>query len=97
LVNAGDRGGKGAPSDNGYTKIYSTAHAFAALKADGSITAWGSSNWGGSGAPDGNGYTKIYSNWGAFAALKADGSITAWGGSNWGGSGAPLSLNILIR
>jgi hypothetical protein len=27
-----DNGGKGAPSDNGYTKIYSTAHAFAALK-----------------------------------------------------------------
>jgi hypothetical protein len=27
--------------DNGYTKIYSTEAAFAALKADGSITAWG--------------------------------------------------------
>jgi hypothetical protein len=34
-------GGTGAPSDNGYTKIYSTNGAFAALKADGSITAWG--------------------------------------------------------
>jgi hypothetical protein len=32
-----DRGGTGAPSDNGYTKIYSTGNAFAALKADGSI------------------------------------------------------------
>jgi hypothetical protein len=30
-----DSGGTGAPSDNGYTKIYSTAIAFAALKADG--------------------------------------------------------------
>jgi hypothetical protein len=36
-------------------------YAFAALKADGSITAWGNSYYGGSGAPDGNGYTKIYS------------------------------------
>jgi aryl-alcohol dehydrogenase-like predicted oxidoreductase len=36
-----DWGGSGAPDGNGYTKIYSTAGAFAALKADGSITAWG--------------------------------------------------------
>jgi hypothetical protein len=32
-------GGIGAPSDSGYTKIYSNRYAFAALKADGSITA----------------------------------------------------------
>jgi hypothetical protein len=50
------------PSDNGYTKIYSNGAAFAALKADGSITVWGISNYGGTGAPAGNGYTKIYSN-----------------------------------
>jgi transcription elongation factor len=56
-----DWGGTGAPSGNGYTKIYSTWGAFAALKADGSITAWGGSDTGGTGAPDGNGYTKIYS------------------------------------
>jgi hypothetical protein len=37
-------GGSGAPSDNGYTKIYSTGSAFAALKADGSIKVWGESS-----------------------------------------------------
>jgi hypothetical protein len=37
-------------------------YAFAALKADGSIKAWGSSDSGGTNAPDGKGYTKIYSN-----------------------------------
>jgi hypothetical protein len=36
-------GGTGAPSDSGYTKIYSNWGVFAALKADGSIKAWGSS------------------------------------------------------
>jgi hypothetical protein len=36
-------GGTGAPSGSGYTKIYSNWGAFAALKADGSITAWGGS------------------------------------------------------
>jgi hypothetical protein len=78
---------KPVPSGNGYTKIYSTGHAFAALKADGSIAAWGA-NWaGGTGAPSGNGYTKIYPNGYAFTAVKADGSITAWGGA--GGTGAP--------
>jgi hypothetical protein len=29
--------------DNGYIKIYSNERAFAALKADGSITTWGNS------------------------------------------------------
>jgi hypothetical protein len=38
--------------------------------SDGSITAWGDSDWGGTGAPSDNGYTKIYSTVGAFAALK---------------------------
>jgi hypothetical protein len=55
--------------------IYSTSDAFAVLKADGSIMAWGASGYGGTGAPSDNGYTKIYSNWFSFAALKTDGSI----------------------
>jgi hypothetical protein len=29
-----DFGGSNAPTDSGYTKIYSTGYAFAALKAD---------------------------------------------------------------
>jgi hypothetical protein len=50
-----------SPDGKGYTKIYSNTYAFAALKADGSIKAWGSSDSGGTNAPDGKGYTKIYS------------------------------------
>jgi diketogulonate reductase-like aldo/keto reductase len=34
-------GGTGAPDDSGYIKIYSTHKGFAAIKADGSIKAWG--------------------------------------------------------
>ena len=75
-------GGSGAPTDTGYTHIYSTSNAFAALKADGSIKAWGSTGFGGSGAPTDTGYTHIYSTNGAFAALKSDGSIKAWGKAN---------------
>jgi hypothetical protein len=58
-----------------HTKIYSTAEAFTAFKADdGLIMAWGSSSSGGVGAPSGSDYTKIYSTEEVF---KADGSITA--------------------
>jgi hypothetical protein len=46
-------GGENTPSDKGYIEIYSTQYAFAALKADGSITAWGGSNDGGTDAPKG--------------------------------------------
>ena len=63
--------------------------AFAALKADGSITAWGNTSFGGSGAPTDSGYVSIASTYSAFAALKADGSITAWRNTSFGGSGAP--------
>ena len=43
-------------SSTSYTKIYSTAYAFAALKTDGSIAVWRDSNDGGSGAPGGSDY-----------------------------------------
>ena len=33
--------------------IYSTYYAFAALKEDGTVAAWGSSSYGGSGVPSG--------------------------------------------
>jgi hypothetical protein len=68
---------------------YANKTAFAAIKADGSIMAWGNSNNGGTNAPTDSGYTEIYSNRYAFAALKADGSITAWGSAYAGGTGAP--------
>jgi hypothetical protein len=62
--------------------------ALRALKADGSIKAWGDPFTGGESAPTDKGYTKIYSNKFAFAALKADGSITVWGNSFSGGTSA---------
>jgi len=69
-------------------KIFS-GNGFAALKEDGSITAWGDANVGGKGAPTDKGYVNIFATDGAFAALKADGSITTWGDEKRGGKGAP--------
>ena len=68
---------------------YPNDGAYAALKADGSITTWGSSSSGGTGGPTDAGYVSVASNRSSFAAMKADGSITAWGSASNGGSGAP--------
>jgi hypothetical protein len=74
----------------------SNSAAFAALKNDGSISAWGDSLYGGgTDAPTGTGFTQLFSNNGAFTALKADGSITAWGNSDFGGSGAPAGTGFV--
>jgi len=62
--------------------IYHTDYAFAALKADCSVVAWGSSEYGGR-APFLVDVQSIYHNEKAFAALKANGGVVAWGA--WGG------------
>ena len=62
---------------------YSTKYAFAALKADGSVVAWGSSTNGGDCSKVQGQVVadvqSIYNAECAFAALKADGSVVAWG------------------
>ena len=64
---------------------YSNPYAFAALKSDGSVVAWGDSFYGGT-TPFGLSDVKqIYSGNGTFAALKSDGSVIAWGDSYSGG------------
>ncbi|NRB65234.1 MAG: discoidin domain-containing protein, partial [Saprospiraceae bacterium] len=75
----------------GYYNAPNSPHgsAFAVLKADGAISAWGDTTSGGSGAPSDTDYSIIYANRAAFAALKFDGAISVWGDSSYGGSGAP--------
>ena len=84
-----------APKDTGYVNVFSNSEAFAALKSNGSITAWGHPDYGGSNAPTDTGYVNVFSKWQAFAALKSDGSITAWGHSIYGGSNAPTNTGSM--
>jgi alpha-tubulin suppressor-like RCC1 family protein len=71
---------------------YSNSYAFAALKSDGTVIAWGDSFYGGI-APIGlSGVSQIYSGDGTFAALKTDGSVVAWGDYRYGGI-APTGLS----
>ena len=78
-----------AYSSYGLPSIHPAQYAFAALKADGTLIAWGMSTYGGSGAPSGTGFTAISSTLRAFAALDASGTIHTWGNANTGGSGPP--------
>ena len=84
-------------------------HAFAALKNDGSVHAWGDSNYGGCNnvaggtntkcVPDGlSNVATIVSNHHAFVAVKSDGSVKAWGDSGKGGSdpGIASGVNIVV-
>ena len=77
------------PSDLGgdVKVIYSTYYAFAALKGDGTVRAWGGGGSGGTVPSDLGGDVKvIYSTSKAFAALKGDGTVRAWGDVRYGGT-----------
>ena len=70
--------------------------AFAALKSDGSVVAWGDPDSGGdiSGVAERlrGDVTQIFSSAGAFTALKGDGSVVSWGDSGRGGVIPPSLL-----
>jgi alpha-tubulin suppressor-like RCC1 family protein len=84
-----DYGGDGPriDVDGPFDSIYSTGHAFAALKKDGNVVTWGDSRYGGgdtdvtellSPSEDVK-VVRLYSTDTAFAALKSDGSVVMWG------------------
>ena len=75
------------------TSIFTNGNAFAVIKQDRTVVAWGRSGKGGSGVPVGlSGVKAIFSNAAAFAALKTDGTVVAWGDSGNGGS-VPAGLS----
>ena len=73
----GNNGGSGVPSGlSGVKTIYSTGYAFAALKEDGTVEAWGDSDYGGSGVPSGlSGVEPSILLGRPYAALKEDGTV----------------------
>ncbi len=72
--NTGGIRGSYTAANSGVVAVYSTSGAFAALKTDGSVVAWGDTYLGGA-APSSataanSGVVTFYSNIYAFAALK---------------------------
>ncbi len=78
--------------------ITSTLKAFAALKSNGSVVAWGKDSYGGNLADVSanllSDVVKIYSNNYAFAALKSNGSVITWGDGSYGGNSSNVSNKI---
>ena len=78
----------GAPSsvtaaNSGVVSVCSTTRAFAALKIDGTVVAWGETYQGGT-APSSvtnanSGVVALYTAHDGFIALKSDGSVDMWG------------------
>ena len=72
-----------APTGTGFTQVAARAYYSLALRADGSILAWGNSGWNPSDvvdqAPTGTGFTKISAGEEHALALREDGSIFGWG------------------
>ena len=76
-----------------YTSVRTNDNAFAAIKEDGTVVAWGNSTMGGT-APAGLSDVKaIYPTRDAFAALKEDGTVVAWGDSWYGETNVPSGLS----
>jgi alpha-tubulin suppressor-like RCC1 family protein len=75
---------------SGVVAVYSNSDAFAALKTDGSVVAWGNSSYGGDSSLVASSLLSnvvaVYSNGAAFAALKSNGSVVTWGRAESGGN-----------
>ncbi len=87
------------PKDKPYYEAENT-NAFAVIKSDGSVLAWGDKNSGGSMSSvesqlNGNvPITQIYTNSGAFAALSSTGSVVTWGNKDSGGDSSAVALQL---
>ena len=78
--------------------IYSSWHAFAAVKTDGSVVTWGDAGGGGNSSAVQDqlvNIQQIFSTRGAFAALKTDGSVVTWGDQNSGGNSSVVQDQLL--
>lgn len=81
--------GAKAPQVGGITALFGASRAFAALRSDGSVIAWGDPDKGGTVPADIAALKDIVSvhpGGAAFAALRRDGSVVAWGDAGRGGT-----------
>ncbi|MDF1800457.1 MAG: hypothetical protein P1V81_14870 [Planctomycetota bacterium] len=87
----------GTPTGVGYTAVEAAGSASFALRADGSIAAWGESDHGTvTSAPGGTGYSHVSVSLHAGHALRSDGSIASWGSDAFGQvTGTPTGTGFL--
>lgn len=80
------------------TQLASNRKAFAAIKSDGSVVAWGHSLYGGTTANASGELTDVVdifsTQGGAFAALKADATVATWGNPDAGGDNRKVQSQL---
>jgi hypothetical protein len=82
------------PTGINFTAVAASSSHSLALKADGSLVAWGSDY--SSVAPVGTGFSAVVAGGAYGLALKADGSLVTWGSDNWGAvSGTPSGTGFV--
>jgi alpha-tubulin suppressor-like RCC1 family protein len=78
--------------------LYFNGDAFAVLKNDGAVVAWGDSSYGGDitsvAAELASNVVSVVPKKSAFAAIKSDGSIVAWGDPTAGGDASTVDSTI---
>ena len=75
--------------------LYASREAFAALKHDGTVFAWGSGEAGDNSRVKGlTNVREIVSNDFAFAAIRNDGTVFAWGSSSHGGDASSVASQL---
>jgi len=87
----------GTPAGTGFVAVAASGHHSLALRADGSIAAWGYDYYGQvSGTPAGAGFVAVAAGWYHSVALRADGSIASWGYDDYGQvSGTPAGTGFV--
>ena len=92
LAAMGGKIGLGGPI--GY---YYYGHSLA-LKAEGTVVAWGSNLNGQRNIPAGlNNVVQVSGGWGFSSVLKADGTVVAWGANLNGQTSIPAGLNNVVQ
>ncbi|CAE7226990.1 HERC1, partial [Symbiodinium sp. CCMP2456] len=88
-----------AQLQDGVSEIAATPYAFAAIKTDGSVVAWGHPSLGGDcrSLPLLRRVRCLKSNQCAFAAIMMDGSLGAFGHAQWGGTSPVVDVAIQGR
>jgi hypothetical protein len=74
--------------------VLPSLYAYAALKSDGSVVAWGHSGFGGSLSTSINNVRSIYSTYSAFAVIHNNGNVSTWGASTGGGNSSAVQSQL---
>lgn len=90
-----DKGQTKVPGGNDYVAVAAGMYHSLALRANGSVAAWGDHTFGQCNAPAGDDYVAIDAGFHHSLALRADGRLAAWGSNADGQCNVPAGLDFV--